>query len=263
MDSRPKVYDMYDPDCLDYGPYTPESSHGGSDTGRDGKDGSVKSKGQSSSTKSIASNPNDLGDYEVVDEVGDSEDERPRLTEKSSEQPTCERQVIDVGLYATLPSAACSGPEASRFGPDKQGPSGPSGDVEAPHGRKGKRKRSCPICFETEDRPRWHVMRSHLPWYWMPTTACWQCGKQEAQRGKNAINHTLDHDGGFTDSQLHEWCQLVNGALYLLAAWLECDTLDDLLRHVKQHRLYQDARCDFAEDDMPLLAFYAEHYSDI
>ena len=105
-------------------------------------------------------------------------------------------------------------------------------------------------------------MRFHLPWYWMPTTACWQCKKQEAQRGKNAINHTLDHDGGSTDSQLHEWCQLVNGAFYLLAAWLECDTLVDLLRHVLQHRMYQDARSDFAEDDMPLLQFYAENYSD-
>ena len=105
-------------------------------------------------------------------------------------------------------------------------------------------------------------MRKHFPWFWMPTTACWICHQQEAQRGKAAINHTLDHTGGFTDAQLHDWCQLVNGGLYLLAAWLKCDSLDDLLRHVIQHQLYQDVRSGFIDDDIPLLQFYATNYSD-
>jgi hypothetical protein len=55
---------------------------------------------------------------------------------------------------------------------------------------------------------------------------------------------------------------LVNGGLYLLAAWLKCDSLDDLLRHVIQHQLYQDARSGFTDDDIPLLQFYATNYSD-
>jgi hypothetical protein len=76
----------------------------------------------------------------------------------------------------------------------------------------------------------------------MPTTACWICHQQEAQRGKAAINHTLDHTGSFTDAQLHDWCQLVNGGLYLLAAWLKCDSLDDLLRHVLGRSTFQDRR---------------------
>jgi hypothetical protein len=71
-----------------------------------------------------------------------------------------------------------------------------------------------------------------------------------------AIKHTLDHTGGYTDAQLHDWCQLVNGGLYLLAAWLKCDSLDDLLCHVIQHQLYQDARSGFTDDDIPLRSLH-------
>jgi hypothetical protein len=286
---RPTEYDMYDIDCLDYGPYTPsETSLKSSskaeemDPGSGNSESVLSSRHSSPHTGSLSG----LGsDYLVVDECLASDQEMTSLEEPP---PQASRQVIDEGIYGRLASGDCTGSEATRPAstatrdearreepelaacPGTEAIRFVSDMLEAPlgletiqqSGSKSKRIRSCPVCLGKVDRPRRHVMRKHFPWFWMPTTACWICHQQEAQRGKAAINHTLDHTGSFTDAQLHDWCQLVNGGLYLLAAWLKCDSLDDLLRHVIQHQLHQDARSGFTDDDIPLLQFYATNYSD-
>lgn len=242
------MYDMFDNDCLDYGPYTPSECSEASVKSAKGST-KMETEGSDKEAASQSSMDVDMDDLVVVDEVGSFDDQ-------DTEEP-CTRTVVDVGLYSQLASAVCSDSEATRFVSEQRETDEGQGAV------RRKRGRNCPLCFEVVDRPRRHVIRFHLPWYWMPTTACWQCRKQEAQRGKHAINHTLDHGGGgFTDAELHEWCQLVNGALFMLAGWLECDTLGDLLRHVLDCKLYLDVRSEFSDDDLPIMQFYALHYSD-
>ena len=215
---RPTEYDMYDIDCLDYGPYTPsETSLKSSskaeemDPGSGNSESVLSSRHSSPHTGSLSG----LGsDYLVVDECLASDQEMTSLEEPP---PQASRQVIDEGIYGRLASGDCTGSEATcpastatrdktrREEPESAACPGTeairfvSDMLEAPlvletirqSRSKSKRIRSCPVCLGKVDRPRRHVMRKHFPWFWMPTTACWICHQQEAQRGKAAINHTL------------------------------------------------------------------------
>ena len=152
----------------------------------------------------------------VVDECFTSNQETTCQEELPSQ---ASRQVIDEGIYGRLASGNCTVSEATRPGlteardearqeePESAACPGPeatlfvSDMLEAPleletirqSGSKSKRSRSCPVCLGKVGRPRRHVMRNHFSWLWMPTTACWICHQQEAQRCKAVINHTLGH----------------------------------------------------------------------
>ena len=46
---------------------------------------------------------------------------------------------------------------------------------------RSSKGRKCPSCPGRFTNVRRHVLRSHLPWYVSPTTACWQCKLQFGQ----------------------------------------------------------------------------------
>lgn len=129
------------------------------------------------------------------------------------------------------------------------------------HTRRGK---ECPVCSSSScGRVRRHVLRTHLPWFWAGTTACWQCEVQEAQASTLAVRHTEEHQMGsvFNEENLHQWCQLINGCLHLLCSWFECDGLEGLLQYVIGRRLFVGIRSTFSEQETQLLTFYATNYS--
>lgn len=127
---------------------------------------------------------------------------------------------------------------------------------------KGK-LRTCYVCgHSAHEKMRRHVMKVHLPWYWYPHTACWECLEQETQSSSLAVRHSLEHNVGYTfdDNHLHLWCMLVNGALHFLAKCLKCDGLNGLLEYVLTRQLYTRLKSGFSEQEYRFLNFYVEHH---
>jgi hypothetical protein len=100
---RPTEYDMYDIDCLDYGPYTPSETSLKSSSKAEEMDPSsgnsesvLSSRHSSPHTGSLSG----LGsDYLVVDECLASDQEMTSLEEPP---PQASRQVIDEEIYGSL-----------------------------------------------------------------------------------------------------------------------------------------------------------------
>ena len=77
---------------------------------------------------------------------------------------------------------------------------------------------TCPTCDKQVGHLRRHVGALHLPWFWDPTTACWECGinLSTSPKLKNHLVRTT-HDGRFTGpgTPLQRVCaELVMGALF-------------------------------------------------
>lgn len=127
------------------------------------------------------------------------------------------------------------------------------------------RMRVCYVCdLHTRERMRRHVLKEHLPWYWYPATACWDCYEQETQSSSLAVRHTNEHSVGnatFDDQYLHLWCLFINGALHLLASWFGCSDLDGLLQYVLDRELHLPLRSGFSEQEFRYMSFYMENYS--
>jgi hypothetical protein len=114
---RPTEYDMYDIDCLDYGPYPPsETNLKSSSKAEDMDPGSGNGESVLSSRHSSPHAGSLSGlrsDYLVVDECLTSDQEMTSLEEPPSQ---ASRQVIDEGIYGRLASGDCTGSEATRPG---------------------------------------------------------------------------------------------------------------------------------------------------
>jgi hypothetical protein len=112
---RPTEYDMYDINCLDYGPYTPSETSLQSSSKADDMDpgsGNGESVLSSRHSSSHAGSLSGLGsDYLVVDECLTSDQEMRSLEEPPSQ---ASRQVIDEGIYGRLASGDYTGYEATR-----------------------------------------------------------------------------------------------------------------------------------------------------
>ncbi|CAC5369751.1 unnamed protein product [Mytilus coruscus] len=110
---------------------------------------------------------------------------------------------------------------------------------------------------------RRRVLKTHLPWYWEPHTACWSCEVQEAQAGSLAHRQTMEHGIAgtvFEEDHMHLWCQLMLGSLHQIRSWLECSTLDDLLDYILQRELYTFVKNQFSSQEHQLLTFWADSY---
>ena len=110
---RPTEYDMYDIDCLDYGPYTPSETSSRAeemDPGSGNGESVLYSRHSFPHTGSLSG----LGsDYLVVDACLTSDQEMTSLEEPPSQ---ASRQVIDEGIYGRLASDDCTESEANRPG---------------------------------------------------------------------------------------------------------------------------------------------------
>ncbi|XP_062611548.1 uncharacterized protein LOC134273368, partial [Saccostrea cucullata] len=126
-------------------------------------------------------------------------------------------------------------------------------------------KYSCPICgTKLSGHVKRHVLRTHLPWFWVGTLACWECRQLEGSTLSLAVKHTLAHKGQqrlFDDENLHEWCQLFNGSLHLLREWLGLDSLE-CLRQFASSSLYDSVVGEFNTQETQLMSFYSTHYSE-
>lgn len=187
-----------------------------------------------------------VDEFVVIDEIGpDDESEHHSSLESNPVEPLSE------------PPSSSGAPGSMEWQDDSVGDS-----VCLVKSRE--RLRECDVCnLQTRGKIRRHVLKKHLPWFWYGTTACWDCGTQEAQASSLTIRHTNQHQMNclFDEEHLHLWCQMINGSLHLLRSWFDCDGLDGLLKYVLERRLYENVQSGFSGQEEQLLLFYANNYS--
>lgn len=91
--------------------------------------------------------------------------------------------------------------------------------------------RKCPLCPGRFINVRRHVVRSHLPWYMAPFTACWECKLQFGQFSLLDGHIKQFHNGKdrkFGIDMQECWVELVNGFLQAIQERLGCMSLSDL-----------------------------------
>lgn len=187
-------------------------------------------------------------EFVIIDEINEE-------MELETTADTDARMVVDEGIGEPL--VVCSSPGAP--GPGEASASGGSLAVPEPRSRL----RTCYVCgLQTREKIRRHVLRTHLPWFWAASTACWECGEQEVQASSLSVKHH-EHQVGctFDDDHLHLWCLLLNGSLHLLASWLECNGLEELLQYVISRELHVPLRSGFSDQEHQFLMFYVQTYS--
>lgn len=201
----------------------------------------------------------DAGDWVLMDEA--DTDEHPDLTPSRAEGSTAVSTEDQDGAGLDVPPTL----EDRQDSPSPSRAPGPVGDSGGMLNTRNKnRMRQCQVCgLSTREKIRRHMFKRHLPWYWSGTTACWDCGKQETQASTLSVRHSSEHRVGcfFDEDHLHQWCQLVNGALHSLKEWLNCPDLEGLLQFVIDRKLYTDVRSGFSEQEHQLVLFYVQNYS--
>lgn len=125
-------------------------------------------------------------------------------------------------------------------------------------------KYHCPICnIGLHGHVKRHVLRSHLPWFWIGSLLCWECRQLEGSVLSLTVKHTMARKGeqrSFDDDSLHEWClQLFNGSLHLLREWFGAEDLDELLHMLSAYHI--GATGEFTVAELQLMRFYPAHYS--
>ena len=160
--------------------------------------------------------------------VGAFEDAGAKLADLSGPRalvsvPSSGIEVLSVGSedYANAELAAVPGPSGNGLSRKRKLP---SPLITAA---------TCPTCDKQVGHLRRHVRALHLPCFWDPTTACWECGINLLTSPK-LDNHLVrtTHDGIFTgpDTPLHRvWAELVMGALFFLAHELKVPDLVGLV----------------------------------
>lgn len=116
-----------------------------------------------------------------------------------------------------------------------------------------------PLCgISLSGHVKRHVQRVHLPSFWSDN--CVAGNLPLAPTTGPGTSHMLSFVGQSEDQNLHNWCQLVNGSLYLMGSWVGVSTLETILNFVVEHRLYPNVG-NFTEGEIKLMSFYAKNYS--
>ncbi|CAG2252032.1 tatD [Mytilus edulis] len=164
-----------------------------------------ESIGDDSSSKAT-----ELSDMMVIDEVG---------YEDNTDEPSDSREVQDEGIYNQYVHNQRS---AGALGPAPYTVTSSSQEIESNSMTTFKsRSHKCFVCgLVTHGKMRRHVLKTHLPWYWEPHTACWSCEVQEAQAGSLAQRHTMEH--GVEKRTVHvRQNQFSSQELQLLTFWAD------------------------------------------
>ena len=106
-----------------------------------------------------------------------------------------------------------------------------------------KNRRKCSICGESVcGHVSRHTLGCHLPWYFDPTSACWQCHRYvKGKLSRHVEGSGKAHsDHLFSDYHLELWCRLMFAVLIFLANHLELDSVADLLLFVVSHQLFSE-----------------------
>ena len=122
----------------------------------------------------------------------------------------------------------------------------------------------CPLCGTgMSGHVKRHVLRKHLPWFWIGNISCWECRQLEGSALSLTVKHTMAHKGqqrSFDDDSLHEWCQMFNGSLHLLREWFGAEELLGPLQ-VMANRVSIPG-WEFTIPELQPMAFYCSNYCD-
>ncbi len=123
----------------------------------------------------------------------------------------------------------------------------------------------CPVACSQLRR---HFIRSHVPWYAFPFTACWNCDVQESSQCFLIHGHGEDtdtHPSGarFNSFSAHRWGFLMNGVFSFFCKHLGVESIPALLLYVQEHRLFPQSpsqlrNVDFSDAER-MLMFRYEH----
>ena len=91
------------------------------------------------------------------------------------------------------------------------------------------RRKSCPLCQKTVDHLWGHVEKYHLPCYFCPELACWQCQESCVTLGQLWRVHGVCSGGAFTNNWLKVWVATMRGWIHLAAQLAGCEGLNSLL----------------------------------
>lgn len=113
--------------------------------------------------------------------------------------------------------------------------------VAAPVSRKRKRKEKkkekklvCPTCSQSVEHVKRHVIRFHLPWFWVPDHVCWQCKFKFVTQGQLQSHlKRSGHREPFGEPQFQRWTRLVHGTLIMACQDLRLAGLSALVRHMQ------------------------------
>ena len=99
-------------------------------------------------------------------------------------------------------------------------------------------KKDCPICGQTVTILKRHVEAKHLPWYFSPELACWQCRFAEETTMKLWGRHGACVNGQFDNEQLRTWSATMWGWISLAARFLEVGDASALVAKVGREKWY-------------------------
>ncbi|XP_063396693.1 uncharacterized protein LOC134681159 [Mytilus trossulus] len=198
----------------------------------------------------------DVADLMVIDEVGPDDSDAGAGTSPGALGPVEAHSSMTGMSQMSFSSQPCQEGESGETNESQS-----EGRVVVP---SKNRLRKCPVCgIMSREKTRRHMMKTHLPWFWSGSTACWECSRQEVQASSLALRHTEEHRLGcfFDEEHLHLWCQLVTGCLHRIKSWFGCANLEDLLQYVIDRQLYEGVNSGFNDQEQQLLVYYAQNYS--
>ena len=106
-------------------------------------------------------------------------------------------------------------------------------------GRDKRKRLPCPVCPAREVHVKRHVIKGHLPWYFIPETACWVCGHHEAKVNAILAHIGAEHQVGDSERvDRRNWSYLICGFLFSICKELGLSTLQELLGWVIAEKLY-------------------------
>ena len=127
--------------------------------------------------------------------------------------------------------------------------------------KKAGNLRMCTLCGSSvSGHIKRHIFGSHLPWYFSPTSACWDCqnyikGSLTRHINSSDIRHS---NYNFSDAHLQLWCRLMFGILVFFANHLELGSVLDLLGFILAHNLFPETISAEANFDSDHVCFLKE-----
>ena len=105
--------------------------------------------------------------------------------------------------------------------------------------REGTQVKYCELCNKRYKKIFRHWLIRHLPWYVDPLKSCWNCRVNEVDKSSLYEFHE-GHSGFFNERRMHQWVAVMTGLLFHITQLLGLSSLDQLLEHVIQNKLYQE-----------------------
>ena len=124
-------------------------------------------------------------------------------------------------------------------------------------GKKGKSKRSCPLCMETLSHPlRRHAFQRHVPAISDPTKICWTCGEtflQTSQMEKHLVGACK---GGSYLDNVRTWAPLLDQVFRILVQDLGLREQGDLIKFAMDRPEILPEKCSPLNEDVLMMNGY-------